>query len=91
MNLLTGWRPYVIAAVVICALLVLFLAVNASYERDRFGDPAVLEQIRSSTDCEELKGWEDDFLTVDPDREASYNKAVGYSNAASDRMDEIGC
>lgn len=68
---------------------------------DRFGDPDVLEQIQSLTNCDELQQWADIYLRTitgewgdaPPGAHASMtdDQAVGYANAASDRMDEIGC
>jgi anti-sigma-K factor RskA len=88
-KLLIGWRPYVIAAVAICALAVLYFTMRA--QDDRFGDPAVLEQIKTSTDCDELRTWSDAVLVADSQDDAAFDKAVGYSNAANDRMKELNC
>jgi hypothetical protein len=88
-KLLIGWRPYVIAAVVIALLLAVYLIAQS--RNDRFGDSSTLDQIKSSTDCDELQQWADAVLATDPDSGRAFDQAVGYSNAANDRMKEIGC
>jgi hypothetical protein len=91
MKLLSGWRPYVIAFVLIGALLALYFAVRSS--NDRFGDPDEIEQIKSSTDCGELQRISDQALNdmADHRSDRSFDQAVGYSNAASDRMKQLNC
>lgn len=82
----------------IWAVIAVLFALGGAYgyyvihrNDDRFGNPAVLEEIKSSTDCEELQDWSDRPLTVDPGDDEAFDRAVGYSNAADDRMKEIGC
>lgn len=90
-KLLVGWRPYVIAVVVLGAIAVAVFYGTLHRNDDRFGDPSTLSQIKSSTDCDALRDWSDAVLTADPDDNEAFDKAVGYSNAANDRMKQIGC
>lgn len=91
-KLLVGWRPYVIAAVVLCALAVAVFAFVVNRHDDRFGDQAELDRI-NSMNCGELQQEADKALQVmasNPSDE-EFDRAVGYSNAANDRMAELGC
>lgn len=92
-KLLIGWRPYALAVVVICALTVVFVVAQQAATGDRFGDPDRIAQINSSTDCGELRRISDDALqtmATNPSDE-EFDQAVGYSNAANDRLDELNC
>ena len=79
-------------------LIVAVIALGGAYaywtfhrNDDRFGDPEVLEQIKSSTDCDKLKRWADGILVADSDNQRKFDQAVGYSNAANDRMKDLDC
>jgi hypothetical protein len=81
----------------IWAVIAVLFALGGAYgyyqlhrNDDRFGDPAVLEQIEHAN-CGELREWSDAVLRVDPNDKEAFDNAVGYSNAANDRMDELHC
>lgn len=78
-----------IAAVVGIGVLALVITLFVNPSGNRFGDPDELHRIQSSTDCVELRHIADDVLT--PQDGAAADRAVGYANAASDRMKELGC
>lgn len=60
---------------------------------DRFGDPQVLEQIKKTTDCDQLQKTADEALAAQSETRDGdeFNRSVGYYNAATDRMDQLSC
>lgn len=86
----TGW----LVAGALAVAVAIFLALQfARSHDDRFGDPAVLDQIENSN-CGELRQWSEEDLRVlaDPDHtDEELDQALGYANAANDRMEELGC
>lgn len=83
------WGIWLVVAVVVLGAIG-YLVLRGS---DRFGDSDTLSQISSSTDCDELHDISDeaeqDIAANRNQRE--FEQAVGYFNAANDRIKELGC
>ena len=88
-RLLTGWRPYVLAAVVIGFLFALILTLQQP--GTRLSDSA--RQEIEQANCGQLRDMaENTVLRLDRDSTSDETlRAIEYENAAQDRMDELGC
>lgn len=84
------WGIWLVVGVVVVGLAIGYLVLRGS---DRFGDSGTLAQIETSTDCDELHNISDDAqqdMAANRSQE-EFDQAVGYFNAANDRIKELGC
>lgn len=78
----------VLVAVAVIALLVA-LTTGPSH---RFGDPKVLDRIATMTCLEAQQAADQAMADMNANRSKDeFDQAVGYSNAANDRLDELHC